>query len=141
MELGEDVFMYRPPINRLMRTLDRSFFHRKYKITAARVSNVQNISEISQSLQKTKEVLRARMLAPVQPDPDVRDKKCILLAPEVQPDGIRNCRAIIHDQNPPANGHCRPKDLEWQSRRYGTGRLDKHDPLQPGARLQSLERS
>ncbi|KAF2172521.1 hypothetical protein M409DRAFT_17754 [Zasmidium cellare ATCC 36951] len=80
--------MWRPPVNRLMRTLDRSFFQRTVELKAARVFDNKNISKCRSALERSKDALAQERLGSVHPDPDAeragQGKKCILLRPEVR---------------------------------------------------------
>ncbi|KAF2723097.1 hypothetical protein K431DRAFT_283264 [Polychaeton citri CBS 116435] len=79
--------MFRPPVNRAMRVLDRSFFRKTLPISAARVQENQNISKVRKQLEQSRDALMQERLGTVHPDPDPEmakaGKKCILLKPEV----------------------------------------------------------
>lgn len=83
--------MFRPPVNRAMRTLDRSFFQRKVPLKAARVFENKNISKLRTQLEKSKDALQKDRLGNVASDPDAdlakSGRKCILLRPEQAKDG------------------------------------------------------
>ncbi|KAF4309805.1 putative tRNA methyltransferase trm5 protein [Botryosphaeria dothidea] len=87
--MSEDA-MFRPPVNRAMRVLDRSFFQKTFPISAARVANNKDISLVRKALEKSKDVLAARRLQSVQPDPlpelAAKGRKCVLLRPDIKPD-------------------------------------------------------
>ena len=78
--------MWRPPANRLMRILDRSFFQRTIDLKAARVFDNKNIFKIRTALERSKDVLVKERLGSVHADPDPTQaqlgRKCILLRPE-----------------------------------------------------------
>lgn len=78
--------MWRPPANRLMQTLDRSFFQRTINLRAARVFDNKNIFKIRKALESSKDVLVRERMGSVHPDPDPiqaqTGRKCILLRPE-----------------------------------------------------------
>lgn len=80
--------MWRPPVNRLMRTLDRSFFQRTVNLKAARVFDNKNIFKIRTALERSKDVIYKDRIGSVHPDPDTElakaGRKCILLRPEVK---------------------------------------------------------
>lgn len=80
--------MWRPPVDRLMRTLDRSFFQRTVDLKAARVFDNKNIAKIRTSLERSKDVLSQDRIGSVHSDPDPElakaGRKCILLRPEVK---------------------------------------------------------
>lgn len=82
--------MFRPPINRAMRVLDRSFFQKKVPLSAARVLDIKKMSKLRQDLQKSKDILFIDRLSNIQADPEANAKpgsKCILLRPEIDEKG------------------------------------------------------
>jgi tRNA (guanine37-N1)-methyltransferase len=87
--MAED--MFRPPVNRAMRVLDRSFFQKKIPASAARVVDNKTISKCRSDLFRSKDVLRLERYQIVRPDPNEADakagKKCILLRPQVDEKG------------------------------------------------------
>ena len=91
----------RPPINRAMRILDRSFFKKTVPLAAARVFNNQHISQCRQTLEKSKDMLKLeRGAASVRADPlpelGNTGKKCLLLREEIKADGeaVEQCIQI-----------------------------------------------
>ncbi|KAH0371883.1 hypothetical protein KCU65_g1616, partial [Aureobasidium melanogenum] len=87
--MAED--MFRPPVNRAMRVLDRSFFQKKIPASAARVVDNKTISKCRAELFRSNDVLRLERYQIVRPDPDEANakagKKCILLRPQVDDKG------------------------------------------------------
>ena len=83
--------MFRPPINRAMRALDRSFFKKTVPMSAARVLDNKNITKCRFDLTRSKDILGLDRFGVVRPDPTDghKDLKCILLRPEVKDDGSR----------------------------------------------------
>lgn len=79
--------MFRPPVNRAMRLLDRSFFVKDVSLSAASILDVRNTSKIRLELEKSRDMLRARAIVPIQPVPGLSKRKCILLQPGVKFDG------------------------------------------------------
>jgi hypothetical protein len=83
--------MFRPPVNRAMRVLDRSFFQKKIPVSAARVVDNKTISKCRSELFRSKDVLRLERYQIVRPDPNEADakagKKCIVLRPQVDDKG------------------------------------------------------
>ena len=83
--------MWRPPVNRLMRTLDRTHFQQTVELRAARVFENQHISRCRSALERSKDALIQERIASVQSDPDPErkkiGKKCILLRPVESKDG------------------------------------------------------
>lgn len=81
MDAGDDSSvgdMFRPPINRAMRVLDRSFFRRDVALTAARIKDPKSISATRSALEKSKDILSQRMITPIKQDSS-SNAKCILL--------------------------------------------------------------
>ena len=86
--------MFRAPINRSMKTLDRSLFKKTVQLKAARIFDNKNISRVRGELERNKVALFQDRLGSVYPDPDPdrakTGKKCVLLRPEISraiPDG------------------------------------------------------
>lgn len=83
--------MFRPPVNRAMRVLDRSFFQKKIPVSAARVVDNKTISKCRSELFRSKDALLLERYQIVRPDPTESDakagKKCILLRPQVDDKG------------------------------------------------------
>ena len=83
--------MFRPPVNRAMRVLDRSFFQKKIPLSAARVMDNKTISKCRNDLTKSKDLLILERFQTVRPDPTESDpkagKKCILLRPQIDDKG------------------------------------------------------
>ncbi|KAI9819532.1 MAG: tRNA(m(1)G37)methyltransferase [Pycnora praestabilis] len=82
--------MFRPPINRAMRSLDRSFFRKDILIAAAGIRDTKKISDIRAELRKSRDMLRMERIASVQPYPmdgnPANGRKCLLLRPGVKHD-------------------------------------------------------
>lgn len=82
--------MFRAPIHRGMRNLDRSQFIKKVQLKAARVFDNKNISKVRAELTRSRDALQQERLGSVFPDPDPErakaGTKCILLRPEVRMD-------------------------------------------------------
>lgn len=95
--------MFRPPVNRAMRVLDRSFFRKTVPLSAATVFENTNISRIRTELMKSRDLLAVPRQTPVR---DVQEKtvqafkkpgeaieksdllkKCLLLREEIKYDG------------------------------------------------------
>ncbi|KAL1627036.1 tRNA(m(1)G37)methyltransferase [Diplodia seriata] len=85
-----DDTMFRPPVNRAMRTLDRGFFQKTFPLAAARIANNKDISLVRKALEKSKDALSAPRLQSVQRDPlpelASAGRKCVLLRPGVKHD-------------------------------------------------------
>jgi tRNA (guanine37-N1)-methyltransferase len=90
--MSEDMFA--PPVNRAMKVLDRSFFQKTIQTSAARIFNNKDISRCRTELEKSKDGLIMNRIQPVRPDPDPqraqKGGRCILLRPEVLPNGMPN---------------------------------------------------
>jgi tRNA (guanine37-N1)-methyltransferase len=83
--------MFRPPLNRAMRTLDRLFFSKSIPVSAARVFTNQHISQCRKELEKSADLLQVARLSSIIQDPDVQlanqGRRCLLLKPEIRHDG------------------------------------------------------
>jgi tRNA (guanine37-N1)-methyltransferase len=79
----------RPPVNRAMRTLDRSFFRRVVPVSAARVLNNKDIAACRSQLMKSKDALELRRASTLRPVPGPPSGlKCVLLDTNVKQDGM-----------------------------------------------------
>lgn len=79
--------MFRPPINRAMRVLDRSYFRKTVPIYAVRVPDVREIVKLKAKLGH--DVLKLERMQNVQKIKDKRGLpgKLLLLRPEVRREG------------------------------------------------------
>ncbi|MCJ1257457.1 tRNA(m(1)G37)methyltransferase [Lignoscripta atroalba] len=79
--------MFRPPVDRAMRVLDRSFFRKSVPLAAARVLDNKHISRCRANLGH--DLLRLDRMASVRPDPEESDlkkgRKSLLLRPDIRP--------------------------------------------------------
>jgi len=83
--------MFRPPINRAMRVLDKTFFRKEYPTSAAKVFDMRTISRVQKEFVKSKDLLNIRAVFPVQPVPAEYSsdaQKCILLRPQINYNGV-----------------------------------------------------
>ncbi|KAL9127211.1 MAG: hypothetical protein Q9217_003867 [Psora testacea] len=78
--------MFRPPINRVMRALDRSFFGKNIPISAAKVRDRKNVSRLRSDLQK--DLLNLERMQSVQNVRNTQGEvgKALLLRPEIRLD-------------------------------------------------------
>lgn len=80
--------MLRPPIDRTMRVLERSFFKQKFALAAARIFDNSNIHPLRKKLGE--DVLQADRISSVRPSPILEDvpltRKAILLRPDIKAD-------------------------------------------------------
>lgn len=86
----EFLAMFRPPINRAMRSLDRSFFRKTVPISAARVFQHSDISRVRKELSSSKDLLVVHRLNCVRDvkDPDGLVRKALLLRGDLKHDGM-----------------------------------------------------
>ncbi len=79
--------MFRPPVNRAMRVLDRSFFQKKVPLSAARVLDKKEIAKLRSELGH--DVLRLDRFQCVQSiwGSKGEEHKALLLNPQIKPDG------------------------------------------------------
>ncbi|EZF49715.1 hypothetical protein H103_06776 [Trichophyton rubrum CBS 288.86] len=81
--------MFRPPINRAMRVLDRSFFKKTIPLAAATVFEARNLGRIKNELAKSNDILNAPRLPAIRyvqnpATEEEKSKKCILLKEQIQ---------------------------------------------------------
>lgn len=82
--------MFRPPINRAMRVLDRSFFQKKIPLSAAAIYKASDISNVRKELLKSRDMLalpRLNSIREVKDEGEIR--RGILLREDVRHDGMR----------------------------------------------------
>lgn len=87
MDLEQTDEMFRPPINRAMHVLDRSFFRRTIPLSAASIFDAKFISQIRETLLKSDELFRHPAFKAITPDDTAQGRKCVLLNPNVKHDG------------------------------------------------------
>lgn len=63
--------MFRPPVNRAMRVLDRSFFRRTVPLSAATVFENNQIAKTRKRLDQSGELLNVPRIMPVRIAPDI----------------------------------------------------------------------
>ncbi|KAI1978884.1 tRNA(m(1)G37)methyltransferase [Ophidiomyces ophidiicola] len=83
--------MFRPPINRAMRVLDRSFFKKTVPLSAATVLENKNISGIKNLLVKSNDVLTLPRILPIRKPQTIKSeadegRKCLLLREDIKSD-------------------------------------------------------
>ncbi|KAL8717599.1 MAG: hypothetical protein Q9225_005169 [Loekoesia sp. 1 TL-2023] len=80
--------MFRPPINRAMRTLDRSFFKKEINLASACVLHAKKIASCRKDL--SGDILKLDRLPPIRPVPPSinadSNSRCLLLKPDVRVD-------------------------------------------------------
>jgi tRNA (guanine37-N1)-methyltransferase len=80
--------IFRPPVNRSMRVLDRNFFQKTLPIAAATVFDDRNLSSVRNELQISGNLLGVFSIKAVVPDETVSGRKCVLLQPGVLATGM-----------------------------------------------------
>ena len=93
--------MFRPPVNRAMRTLDRSFFRKTVPISAAKIFKHSEISKVRKELSTSLDLLALPRLNSVRDvqDPDGTTRKALLLREDLKHDGTVNefgCPELVH---------------------------------------------
>ena len=81
--------MFRPPVNRAMRVLDRSFFRKTIPLSAATVFKNSDISKARNELAKSRDLLTVPRLNSIQEIKENNDlvRKCLLLREDIKHDG------------------------------------------------------
>lgn len=98
--VSNDPAMFRPPVNRAMRALDRSFFNRTVLLSAAAIYKASDIATVRRELLKSKDILSLPRLSSIREirEPDYSVKKGLLLREDVKHDGeLHGCPWILHD--------------------------------------------
>jgi tRNA (guanine37-N1)-methyltransferase len=80
--------IFRPPVNRSMRVLDRSFFQKTLSISAATVFDDRNLSIVRGKVQSAGNLLSVSTIKPIIPDETVPGRKCVLLRPGIMATGV-----------------------------------------------------
>ncbi|MCJ1397353.1 tRNA(m(1)G37)methyltransferase [Xylographa trunciseda] len=81
--------MFRPPVNRAMRVLDRAFFRKTVPLAAARIFEDDQISRCRNFL--SQDILHVDRISSIRPIPDdrvsgQRGRKALLLNPDIRPE-------------------------------------------------------
>lgn len=101
---GDSSTMFRPPVNRAMRVLDRSFFKKSVPISSATVLETKNIAQVRKRLSASKDLLelpRYQICTVPNPGPlivgngqllelsnaELQKRKCLLLKESIKHDG------------------------------------------------------
>lgn len=77
--------MFRPPVNRLMKVLDRSFFRKSIPLSAAQVNDNRRIASLLKDLKQ--DILQLDRLLVVRQSQNGNGGKALLLKPEIKFDG------------------------------------------------------
>jgi tRNA (guanine37-N1)-methyltransferase len=80
--------VFRPPVNRSMRILDRKFFRKTLPIAAATVFDDRNLSTVRSKVQNARNLLGVFSIKAVVPDETVPGRKCLLLRPGISATGM-----------------------------------------------------
>lgn len=80
--------IFRPPINRCMRVLDRSFFQKTLPIAAATVFDDRNLSTVRSKFQGAGNLMGVFSIKAVVPDETLPGRKCVLLRPGISATGL-----------------------------------------------------
>lgn len=81
--------MFRPPVDRAMRVLDRSFFHKTIPLAAAAVFEYRQIGPCRSLLNRDLLDLERVPCVKEISDPETKTlRKVLLLKPDIRPDGM-----------------------------------------------------
>ncbi|KAH8694140.1 guanine methyltransferase Trm5 [Talaromyces proteolyticus] len=111
---GESSAMFRPPVNRAMRVLDRSFFHKSIPVSAATVFENKDIMRVRKRLVASKDLLDLPRYNVCRVDPprslvvgngqslelsnsDLETRKCLLLGVNIKHDDITTWSPTINE--------------------------------------------
>lgn len=87
LDLDADSKMIRPPVNRLMKVLDRSFFERNERVCAAQIFDTKDIATFQAELKRDLLHL-ARLKNTVSVSDHGQQIKALILRPGIQSEGI-----------------------------------------------------
>ncbi|KAF2498177.1 guanine-N(1)--methyltransferas-like protein [Lophium mytilinum] len=136
-----DDAMFRPPINRAMKTLDRAFFKKTVPTSAARIFKQKDISTCKKELESAKDALVLPRFLTIVNDPVEETAraggKCILLKPEVRHDDSQTWSPKLRDLQQNGTVGVIPYDLHlnydfWSHSEIMDAilpeEIDNHDP-------------
>ncbi|KAL4918817.1 hypothetical protein BDW62DRAFT_210213 [Aspergillus aurantiobrunneus] len=90
--------MFRPPVNRAMRVLDRSFFKRTVPISAATIFKPSDISSVRSKLMKSRDALALPRLGGIRDiEKDNVVRKCLLLRETIKHDDTATWSPTINE--------------------------------------------
>ncbi|KAJ5161234.1 tRNA (guanine) methyltransferase Trm5 [Penicillium capsulatum] len=91
--------MFRPPVNRAMRTLDRSFFRKTVPISAAKIFQNSEISKVRKELTNSRDLLALPRMSSVQDikEPDGVTRKALLLREDLKHDDKKTWSETISE--------------------------------------------
>ncbi|KAJ9263119.1 hypothetical protein DTO195F2_3097 [Paecilomyces variotii] len=106
--------MFRPPVNRAMRVLDRSFFRKTIPISAATVLKTSDISRVRNELLRSRDLLAVPRLNPIRvaQGDNADQKKCVLLREGVKHDDPATWSPTINQLLEKGTVGLGPYDLE-----------------------------
>ncbi|EFR02228.1 tRNA (guanine-N(1)-)-methyltransferase [Nannizzia gypsea CBS 118893] len=109
--------MFRPPINRAMRVLDRSFFKKTIPLAAATVFEPRNLGRIKNELAKSNDILNAPRLPAIRyvqnpTTEEEKSKKCILLKEQIQANDATTWSPTIRELVEAKSVELKPYDLQ-----------------------------
>ena len=90
--------MIRPPVNQLMKVLDRSFFRKNVRVCAAQVFNMKDISKTRAAL-KSDLLHIGRLKSLVSVPGQESEMKAFLLRPEIKNEGTLSCLKVVPREN------------------------------------------
>ena len=73
----------RAPLARGLTQLDRSLFHKTWRLAAASILDSKNIAKYRKQLSSENDILSFPRISSVREDPDQSGRKCLLLRPGI----------------------------------------------------------
>ncbi|EAS37001.3 tRNA methyltransferase Trm5 [Coccidioides immitis RS] len=109
--------MFRPPVNRAMRVLDRSFFKKTVPLSAATVLENKNISRVKSELTKSNDMLALPRILPIRKPQVIKNeddeaRKCLLLREGVKADDVSTWSPTIEQLVEAKTVEVNPFDLQ-----------------------------
>lgn len=132
--------MFRPPVDRTMRLLNPKFFEKTVTLAAAKVFEVNQITNCRKALGK--DVLDLERVPSVQmvpsSEPGGTPTRGILLRPEIRPNGKRDVSGL-RSQSRVSDSNERFVDMDFEHKRAREAAKDIYCAFHTYARLRSLD--
>ena len=114
LNLNVEIEMFRPPINRSMRVLDRSFFHKRIPTVAAIIQDPKRISQFKSELRD--DALHMERIQCIKPMYDANGqktgKKAMMLKPDVKRDDASTWSPKLAELVTSSQVHLEPLNLD-----------------------------
>ncbi|KAK5045837.1 hypothetical protein LTR84_008930 [Exophiala bonariae] len=104
--------IFKPPINRSMQVLDRSFFQKVVRLSALSITDFKQISNVRSQLTKSQATIAIPMIKILREDDLTPGAKCLLLRPGIDADQPSTWPQAVSDLVESGTTKIRPFDLK-----------------------------